>query len=92
VLRLQHLALKRFLRIELYEHPQVQRMAQRSQEIVCALFQRLMEDLSCWPSALGERPSGQQERARTVADHVAGMTDRYAISEYHRLHPDGAVS
>ncbi len=91
-LRLQHLALKRLLRIELYEHPQVQRMAQRSQKIVCALFQRLMEDSSCWPSTLGECPSGQPERARTVADHVAGMTDRYAISEYHRLHPDGAVS
>ena len=29
--------------------------------------------------------AGVAGRARVVADYIAGMTDRYAISEYERL-------
>jgi dGTPase len=32
-----------------------------------------------------EQRDGLDGRARTVADYVAGMTDRYAILEYRRL-------
>ncbi|MSQ68016.1 MAG: deoxyguanosinetriphosphate triphosphohydrolase [Gammaproteobacteria bacterium] len=91
-LRSQHFSLKRLLRIELYEHPQVQHMAQRSQEIVSDLFRRLMDDAACWPDALGEWPRDPTLRARAVADYVAGMTDRYATSEHQRLHPSGVGS
>jgi len=31
------------------------------------------------------RTSGKQESARVVGDYIAGMTDRYAISEHDRL-------
>jgi len=33
--------------------------------------------------------AGQGERARAVADYIAGMTDRFAIAEHDRLF-DGA--
>jgi dGTPase len=32
-----------------------------------------------------EEANQQAGRAETVADYIAGMTDRYAISEYSRL-------
>jgi dGTPase len=32
-----------------------------------------------------EQRDGVEGRARTVADYVAGMTDRYAILEHRRL-------
>jgi dGTP triphosphohydrolase len=33
----------------------------------------------------GEAAAGDAGRARAVADYVAGMTDRYALSAYARL-------
>jgi dGTP triphosphohydrolase len=33
----------------------------------------------------GEHELGEAGRARAVADYVAGMTDRYALSAYARL-------
>jgi dGTPase len=32
-----------------------------------------------------EQPAGERGRARAVADYIAGMTDRYAITEHERL-------
>ena len=33
----------------------------------------------------GALRGNESERARVVADYVAGMTDRFAIAEYERL-------
>ena len=33
----------------------------------------------------GDDPARTVERARVVADYIAGMTDRYAIKEHERL-------
>jgi dGTPase len=33
----------------------------------------------------GQAPDPDRARARTVADYIAGMTDRYVIVEYERL-------
>ena len=84
-MREEHLALKRLLRTALYEHPQVLGMAERSRQIVTALFSSLMTDGHLWPGNRGELPAGTRERAQAVADYLAGMTDRYAISEHARL-------
>jgi dGTPase len=37
-----------------------------------------------------EAAEGEAGRARAVADYIAGMTDRFAISEHSRLY-DPAV-
>jgi dGTPase len=84
-MREQHLALKRVLRIELYEHAQVHDMAQRSRRIVTDLFEAFMLRPATWPAQpppLAEEP---RARAQQIADHVAGMTDRYAIAEHGRV-------
>ena len=35
--------------------------------------------------AAADAATGADQRARTVADFIAGMTDRYAASEHERL-------
>ncbi len=84
-MREQHLALKRVLRVELYEHAQVHDMAQRSQRIVRTLFETFMAEPATWPVQLAPLADELAARAQQIADYVAGMTDRYAIAEFERI-------
>ena len=85
----QHLELKRLLRQRLYHHYRVHRMSMKAQRIVKALFGVFFDDPRSLPHDVQRRIEGQDgggpERARVVADYVAGMTDRFAIAEYRRL-------
>jgi dGTPase len=89
--RAEHLELKRFLRENLYRHYRVQRMTRKARNVVRDLFSVFMEDVLLMPDehrAAAQRLEtvhGAAGRARAVADYVAGMTDRYAISEHDRL-------
>jgi dGTPase len=89
--RAEHLELKRFLRDHLYRHYRVQRMTRKARTVVTDLFRAFMEDLLLMPDEHRltarrlEAEQGEPGRARVVADYVAGMTDRYAISEHERL-------
>jgi dGTPase len=47
------------------------------------LFVAFMDDIGLLPADYRER--AENDRARTIADYVAGMTDRYAIKEHRRL-------
>jgi dGTPase len=89
--RAEHLQLKQFLRDQLYRHFRVQRMTRKARTVVQQMFQVFMDDLLLMPdehrlsAQRMEAESGAAGRARAVADYVAGMTDRYAISEHERL-------
>ena len=76
--------LKRFLFAHMYRHPSVQRVRDRADLIVRRLFDAYIEDPSAMPGAWAEK-AGRGERARAVADYIAGMTDRFAVSEHARL-------
>lgn len=84
-------ALKTFLRRHLYQHYRVRRMSSKAANIIQQLFNAFMDDPRLLPpDALGQNQTlaieaESQERARVIADYIAGMTDRYAISEYERL-------
>ena len=91
-MREQHLALKRVLRIELYEHAQVYEMAQRSQRIVTALFDAFMQRPETWPAQMAPLADETMARAQQIADYIAGMTDRYAIAEHARVRHDHDAS
>ena len=39
----------------------------------------------------GTLPSEEPHRARHIGDFLAGMTDRFAVSEYARIHGRGEV-
>jgi dGTPase len=86
-MREQHLALKRVLRIELYEHAQVHEMAQRSRHIITDLFEAFMRRPDIWPGQRAALATEPMARAQQVADYIAGMTDRYAIAEHARIQP-----
>jgi dGTPase len=83
----QHVSLKRFLYKHLYSHEQKLAMTLQAQSIVRELFEFFMADPVRMPGEFASRASGvgQAEQARTVSDYIAGMTDRYAISEHERL-------
>lgn len=84
-MREQQTELKRFLRTNLYQHYRVNRMSAKAQRIVRELFEVFMNDASLLPDDYQKQASTDQDKARAVADYIAGMTDRYAIREYQRL-------
>jgi dGTPase len=76
-------ALKNFLRTHLYRHYRVLRMSAKSQRIISDLFGVFMADNRLLPPPFQRQ--AENERARAVADYIAGMTDRYAIREHRRI-------
>ena len=86
-----HLELKQFLRRKLYHHYRVHRMSAKAGRIITALFKAFMNDIGLLPHDYQqnakdyEKQQGETGRARAVADYIAGMTDRYAITEYGRI-------
>ncbi|RFC35056.1 MAG: dGTPase [Candidatus Nitrotoga sp. SPKER] len=79
----QQRELKAFLRTHLYRHYRVMRMSAKARRIISDLFQVFMEDNRLLPPQFQQQ--AQADRARTVSDYIAGMTDRYAIKEHRRL-------
>lgn len=81
VMRADSRHLKAFLFRNLYRHPQVVDTTTRARRVVTELFQAYMDRPQELPEAHGRQP----QRARAVADYIAGMTDRFAIREHQRL-------
>ena len=75
--------LKQFLRTQLYQHYRVNRMSGKARRIIKALFDAFMDDPKLLPPQYQDKV--RQDQARTIADYIAGMTDRYAMKEYRRL-------
>jgi dGTPase len=76
--------LKSYLHRHLYQHHRIERMKDKSRRILEALYQRYFENPRLLPddTALRVEKDGLE---RTIADYIAGMTDRYAIQEHRRL-------
>lgn len=84
-------ALRRFLFERVYRHPRIVLFLRGAERIVSDLFARYLdvpEDLvGPWKSAAASL-KGRDERAHLINDFVAGMTDRFAVSEHRRLFDD----
>jgi dGTPase len=76
-------ALKRYLLDHLYRHPRVLAMTERAGRIVADLFAGFMRQPEKLP--IQYQSHAEMGQPRTVADYIAGMTDRYAIREHARL-------
>jgi len=83
----QHVSLKRFLHKHLYSHEQKLAMTREVQAVVKELFSAYMNDVGNMPDQFAKAASSAEgsDRARIVADYIAGMTDRYAISAHEGL-------
>lgn len=77
--------LKRFLRKNLYQHYQVNRMTSKARRIVTDLFDIFLSGPQLLPPDYQIEASDLNAQARRVADYIAGMTDRYAMREYRKL-------
>ena len=79
-----NLELRKFLYRKLYLNPEVQGPNRRAVKMLERLFEHFLEH----PNAIGHQ-SRQRAQAigwpRAICDYLAGMTDRYAIQEHHRI-------
>ena len=79
----KNLALKQFLRKNLYQHYKVNRMSAKAERIIRELFAVFFADIGLMPHEFQQH--AKSDKARAVADYIAGMTDRFAIREHKRL-------
>jgi dGTPase len=80
-------ALKDFLFERMYRHYRVNRMGSKARRVVHDLFTLYLAEPQCLPRewrGLAGAPDDAQT-ARVAADYLAGMTDRFALDEHHRL-------
>jgi len=73
--------LQRFLFASLYRHPQVRETTDRAGRVVRDLFAAYVDT----PEEMPPEHAARADQPRAVADYVAGMTDRFALREHHRL-------
>lgn len=84
----QSQALKRFLFAHLYRHPQVVQTTDSARQVVRELFAAYTQQPQAMKPVFLQRwaeANTASERARVVADFIAGMTDRFAVKEHERL-------
>ena len=80
-------ALKDFLYERMYRHYRVNRMSSKARRVIHDLFGLYLAEPECLPGEWRALAAGPDEpqTARVAADYLAGMTDRYALDEHHRL-------
>ena len=84
----QSQALKHFLFHQLYRHEQVMSTMAAARQVVRELFEGYMDQPAMMKPRFAWRAQQAESTAavaRTVADFVAGMTDRYAAREHERM-------
>lgn len=84
--RQQHSALKRFSREWIYGHPNIQQVRQTEERILEGLFRAFEAEPSLLPGPLDT--SGGTAFYRRLADHLSGMTDRYAVEVFEQIRRD----
>lgn len=76
--------LQQFLRKRVYQHPWVVGMAAEGQHAVRGLFEHFLRRPTDMPVHHVQRLQ-LADAPRVVGDYLAGMTDRFALSEFRRL-------
>jgi dGTPase len=81
--------IKAFLKLRMYRHSRVMRVMGEAEQILFDLFaryQRMPGDLPAeWLPPAGEDHETETGRARRIGNFIAGMTDRFALTEHQRL-------
>jgi dGTPase len=80
--------IKSFLKLRMYRHPRVMRVMGEAEQILFDLFaryQRTPGDLPAEWLPHGGNAESETERARRIGNFIAGMTDRFALTEHQRL-------
>jgi dGTPase len=81
--------IKAFLKVRMYRHPRVMRVMDEAEQILFDLFARYQQRPGDLPVEWLSRDGGDHEtetgRTRRIGNFIAGMTDRFAITEHQRL-------
>jgi dGTPase len=77
--------LKHFLKINLYEHFRVTRMAEKAQRILTDLFHAYHDKPKQLPPHIYKRIHENGSEKRVICDYIAGMTDKFALEEHKKL-------
>jgi dGTPase len=80
--------IKSFLRQRMYRHPRVMHVMGDAEQILFDLFARYQKvpgDLPPEWLPPGAEAETETERARRIGNFIAGMTDRFALTEHQRL-------
>jgi dGTPase len=92
----QERRLKAFMYERLYYHPEQIAAAERARDVVARLYAAYAQDAGLmpgdWPARL---PAHEPQRARVIADFIAGMSDRFAIQAVARIYgtrPEGLIN
>jgi dGTPase len=80
-MREQATAMKKFLFKNLYRHPQVQSVTSEAANMVKVLFAHYQR----FPQDLPEGFRSEDDLQRRISHYIAGMTDRFANKEFHKL-------
>ena len=92
-MREQERELKRFMYDRLYYHEEQLATAERAHDVIARLFAAYQRDPATMPADwLAGLPEAEPQRSRHIADFIAGMTDRYAITQCARIYgrmPEG---
>jgi dGTPase len=86
-MREYHIEMKQFLRNNLYHHEHVKKMTDNAKVVIRSLFESYSNNPENLPEQLNSS-STNTELFRHISDYIAGMTDRFAISEYKRITQD----
>jgi dGTPase len=81
-------AIKAFLKVRMYRHERVMRVMRDAERLVSDLFARYQADPAAMPAEWLPTESESEteaERARRIGNFIAGMTDRFALTEHRRL-------
>jgi dGTPase len=79
--------IKSFLKAGMYRHPRVMKVMAQAEQIIFDLFDRYRRAPSDLPPErlVPEDQETEAERARRIGNFIAGMTDRFALTEHQRL-------
>jgi dGTPase len=79
--------IKSFLKLRMYRHERVMRVMGEAEQILFDLFARYQKTLGDLPAEWLPPDGGdsETERARRIGNFIAGMTDRFALTEHQRL-------
>jgi dGTPase len=83
----QEADIKAFLKQQMYRHERVMRVMREAEQIVADLFARYQRNPHDLPAEwlLAEGTETEAEGARRIGNFIAGMTDRFALTEHQRL-------
>jgi dGTPase len=76
--------LKDFLYSNMYRHHRVVRMAVKAERFITQLFETYIAEPDQLPPSV-QRAVEERGPYRAVTDYIAGMTDRFALTEWQRL-------